>query len=42
MANLLEKTTGCWPGIYYAELPKDLNSDMLAKLEVILSYPWPG
>ncbi len=44
MAELLESTSGCWPGIFYADLPDihDLKSKTIDGLEVIVSYPWGG
>jgi hypothetical protein len=44
MADLLDKSTGSWPGIYYCDLPEDplLKKTFIDGLEVIISYPWPG
>jgi hypothetical protein len=44
MANLLEKSTSCWPGIYYCNLPDDplLKETFIDGIEVVISYPWPG
>jgi len=44
MADLLEKNSGSWPGIYYCDLPEDplLKKTFIDGLEVIISYPWPG
>lgn len=44
MADLLEKSTGCWPGIYYCDLPEDplLKKTFIDGIEVTISYPWPG
>lgn len=44
MADLLEETAGCWPGIYYAKLPDDplMKGTFIDGIEVIISYPWPG
>lgn len=44
MADLLENSTSCWPGIYYCDLPEDplLNKTFIDGIEVIISYPWPG
>lgn len=44
MANLLESTTSCFPGIYYCDLPEDplLKKTFIDGIEVTISYPWPG
>jgi len=44
MADKLEETASCWPGIYYAKLPDDplLKGTFIDGIEVIISYPWPG
>lgn len=44
VADLLEKSAGCWPGIYYCKLPEDplLKRTFIDGIEVIISYPWPG
>jgi hypothetical protein len=44
MADLLDKSTGCWPGIYYCDLPEDplLKKTFIDGIEVTISYPWPG
>jgi hypothetical protein len=44
MADVLDKSTDCWPGIYYCDLPEDplLNKTFIDGIEVIISYPWPG
>lgn len=44
MADLLEKTTSCFPGIYYCDLPEDplLKKTFIDSIEVTISYPWPG
>lgn len=44
MADLLDKSTGCWPGIYYCDLPDDplLKKTFIDSIEVTISYPWPG
>lgn len=44
MADTLEKSEGCWPGIYYAKLPGDplFDKTFIDGIEVIISYPWPG
>ena len=43
-ADLLEKSSGCWPGIYYCNLPEDplLKKTFIDGIEVVISYPWPG
>ena len=44
VADKLEKSTGCWPGIYYCDLPEDplLKKTFIDSIEVTISYPWPG
>jgi hypothetical protein len=44
MADKLESTTSCWPGIYYCDLPEDplLKGTFIGGIEVVISYPWPG
>ena len=44
MADTLERTTGCFPGIYYCKLLDDplLKKTFIDGIEVIISYPWPG
>jgi hypothetical protein len=44
MADLLEKSSSCFPGIYYADLPEDplLKKTFIDSIEVTISYPWPG
>lgn len=47
VADLLEKSTGSWPGIYYCKLSKwaksrDKDRDIMDSIEVVLSYPWGG
>lgn len=44
MADLLDENIGCWPGIYYCSLPEDpsLKRTFIDRIEVVISYPWPG
>jgi hypothetical protein len=44
MADLLEKSAGSWPGIYYLDLPEEpfLEKTFIDGLSVVVSYPWPG
>jgi hypothetical protein len=44
IADTLDKTESCWPGIYYCDLPDDplLKKTFIDGIEVIISYPWPG
>jgi hypothetical protein len=44
MADKLEESTSCWPGIYYCNLPDDplLKKTFIDGIEVVISYPWPG
>lgn len=43
VADLLESTSGCWPGIYSCELPEEpLLKDTIDTIRVTLSYPWGG
>jgi hypothetical protein len=44
MADVLEKSSGCWPGIYYADLPENplLKKTFIDGIEVVISYPWPA
>jgi hypothetical protein len=44
IANKLEESSDCWPGVYYCRLPKDplLNKTFIDGVEVVISYPWPG
>lgn len=44
VADKLEESTGCWPGIYYCDLPEDplLKKTFIDGIEVTISYPWPG
>lgn len=44
MADTLDKSTDCWPGIYYCDLPEDplLKKTFIDGIEVVISYPWPG
>lgn len=45
VADILEKSTGSWPGIYYCTLSKWSDRkirgrDLMDGVTVILSYPW--
>lgn len=44
VANVLEKSAGSWPGIYYCSLPKDplMDDTFIDGISVVISYPWPG
>lgn len=47
VADLLESTSGCDPGIYSCELPeepiaKSLPKNIVDEIKVTLSYPWGG
>lgn len=44
MADLLDKSTSCWPGIYYCSLPDDplMKKTFIDGINVVISYPWPG
>jgi hypothetical protein len=43
MADLLETTSGVWPGIYHCELPEEpLLKNTIDTIKVTLSYPWGG
>lgn len=43
MADILEKGTNSWPGIYYCYLPKEpILKNMIDSIEVVVSYPWGG
>jgi hypothetical protein len=44
VADLLDESAGCWPGIYYAKLPDEplMKGTIIDGIEVIISYPWPG
>lgn len=42
MADKLD-STGCWPGIYYCQLPAEgPEKHRMDSIKVIYSYPWPG
>lgn len=44
MADLLEKSAGSWPSIYYLELPEEpfLEKTFIDGIKVVVSYPWPS
>ena len=43
VADLLENTSGCNPGIYHCELPEEpLLKNTIDTIKVTLSYPWGG
>ncbi len=43
MANLLDRGSSSWPGIYWCSLPeKDFDKKLMSSITVIVSYPWGG